>query len=95
VTLAVPLAPQLALQGARPNPAVGAPQIAFTLPGACAAQLELVDVAGRRVAQREVGRRSPGRQVVPLGEGSLAPGLYWAELSHGSQRLRARVVVIR
>src|SRR5262249_3398652 len=50
----VPATLALALRGAVPNPAVGALWIGFTLPDAGAARLEVTDVAGRRVATREV-----------------------------------------
>jgi len=84
----------LALEGARPNPAVGALWLAFTLPDASPARLELHDLAGRQVAARAVGAHGPGRHVVRLDDGALAPGLYWATLTQGSSTLRARVVVV-
>ena len=85
----------LALEGARPNPAVGALFVAFTLPDAGAARLELYDLAGRRLATRDVGARGAGRHVVRLDDGALAPGLYWTALTQGVRTLRARVAVVR
>ena len=45
----------LSLAGFMPNPAVRGGTVAFTLPSAEPATLELVDVAGRRVDHRDVG----------------------------------------
>ena len=65
-------------------------------PDAAPAQLELLDISGRRVAVREVGSLGPGRHVVALApEGSLPAGAYLLRLSqHGNQRV-ARVVVLK
>src|SRR5262249_17234878 len=54
-----PHAPAVALEGARPNPVVGPLGVAFTLPSAAPATLELLDVAGTQVQAREVGSPSP------------------------------------
>lgn len=86
---------ELALAGARPNPAVGALSVAFTLPDAIAARLELYDLAGRRLAAHNVGTRGAGRHVVRLTDGALAPGLYWVSLTQGARTLRTRVAVVR
>ncbi len=94
-SVAVPAALALALEGARPNPANGALWVAFTLPDAARARLELFDLAGRQVAAREVGAHGAGRHVVRLDDGALAAGLYWAALTHGGRTLRARVVVVK
>lgn len=86
---------ELALEGARPNPAVGVLFVAFTLPDASAARLELYDLAGRRLASRDVGARGEGRHVVRLHDGAIAPGLYWAALTHGTRTVRTRVAVVK
>lgn len=92
--LEVPRAFALALAGARPNPARGAVALAFTLPDAAPAQLALYDLAGRRLAARDVGTLGAGPHLVPLTDAPLAPGLYWATLAHGAGALRARIVVV-
>jgi hypothetical protein len=76
-TLDVPGGGSLALHGVRPNPSLGEPlQVAFTLPNAAPARLDLVDVAGRLVARREVGSLGGGNDAVDLAaEKRLAPGL--------------------
>ena len=94
-SLVVPLAYALALEGARPNPARGAVQVAFTLPDASPAQLSLYDLAGRRIASREVGGHGAGLHLVRFDDGAPAPGLYWASLTHAGRVLRARVAVVR
>ena len=86
---------ELTLEGARPNPTVGALFVAFTLPDANAARLELYDLAGRRLSVRDVAARGAGRHVVRLDDGALAPGLYWATLTQGARTLRTRVAVVR
>jgi len=89
-------APVLALAGARPNPAVGgALTVAFTLPSAEAANLELIDVSGRRLVARDVGSLGPGAHSVNLAEGTrIPPGIYLLRLSEAGERLTSRVAVL-
>jgi hypothetical protein len=92
----VPAALAFALHGAQPNPTDGPFMVSFTLPDAMAAQIELVDVAGRRVAEREVGLMGAGSHVVELSGGrSLAAGVYLVRLHRGGKVLTSRVSVIR
>jgi hypothetical protein len=88
---------RLSLEGARPNPTVGAAglHVWFTLPSAEPASLEVTDVAGRRVARQEVGLLGAGSHRVTLPRSPrLPPGLYFLRLTQGTQRLSARVVAI-
>jgi hypothetical protein len=67
--------------------------VSFTLPVAGRAELELLDVGGRRVASREV--MGAGRHEVALGEGQrVAAGIYFVRLTQGGRVARARVVVL-
>jgi hypothetical protein len=92
----VPVALMLALEGARPNPAFGSFTVAFTLPRADAATLELLDVAGRRVLAREVGDLGPGQHQIRLGEcGCTPPGMYWIRLTQSGRPLLKRVALVR
>jgi hypothetical protein len=95
VPVAAPLA--FALDAVSPNPARGgALTIRFTLPVGAAASLELLDVAGRRVALREVGSFGAGSHSLRLGEGQLvAPGLYLVRLRQGTNSRVVRVAVLR
>ena len=87
---------RLALAGAHPNPALGAIHAWFTLPSREPATLELMDIAGRRVARREVGSLGPGTHMVAIAPASgLKPGLYFLRLRQGARMLTARVAVIR
>jgi hypothetical protein len=85
-----------ALEPVRPNPTQGgALTVRFTLPSAAAASLELLDVSGRRIAEREVGSLGAGRHALDLGEGrNLAPGLYLVRLRQGTNTRVARVAVL-
>lgn len=92
----VPSRFELALAGARPNPASGDVWIAFTLPDREAASLEMIDVTGRRVAERRLEGIGPGSHTVNLSEGrSLSAGIYVVRLVQGGRTLTTRVSVIR
>ncbi len=86
-----------ALEGARPNPSRGGQlSVAFTLPTPASARLELLDVSGRRVAQREVGALGAGRHSVALAaDRPLAPGLYLVRLTQGADVRVTRVAVLK
>jgi len=92
----VPTDAVLALEGLRPNPAVGPLDVSFSLPSALAASIELLDLAGRRVIERQVGSLGPGRHLMRLDPGvPIAPGIYWLRLRQGSQQFLTRAVVMR
>jgi hypothetical protein len=88
--------PHVALEGARPNP--GSSRLLtvwFELSSGAPARVELLDLAGRRVVEREVGSLGPGPHSVNLASGArLAPGVYHVRLTQGQSRETARVVVI-
>jgi hypothetical protein len=87
---------KLALAGVRPNPARGGIlRVAFTLPSRERATLELLDIAGRRVASREVGALGPGPQELTLEKPRLEAGLYFLRLTQGREVVNARAVVMR
>jgi hypothetical protein len=92
----MPRAPEFALAGVRPNPASRDLTVAFSLPDATPARLELLDLAGRRVMVREVGAMGAGSHVVGLAEGrTIAPGLYVIRLSRAGRSLATRAIVVR
>ena len=92
----VPSAHVFALQGARPNPArSGALAVSFSLRTNAPALLELFDVNGRRVSQRDVGSMGPGAHTLRWAEGErVRAGLYWLRLHQGTDSAMSRVVVI-
>ena len=68
--------------------------VTFSLRSSTAAQLELLDVGGRRAAAREVGSLGPGQHRVRLGEDCpLPPGVYFVRLSQGANVIVARVAM--
>jgi len=71
----------------------GALAVSFTLPGTGPAQLEAFDVAGRRVARREIS--GSGEHVIELAPaGALRRGVYFLRLSQDGVRVTARAVVL-
>jgi hypothetical protein len=93
--VSVPAAARLALSGLRPNPARGSDlRVAFSLPDAAPARLELIDVTGRRIATHEVGSLGAGEHVERLQPESRVPaGLYWLRLTQAGRTLVTRAVV--
>ncbi len=91
-----PAALELALEGFRPNPAVGPPLVSFTLARSAHGTLELYDLAGRRMAWRDLDGLPAGRHVVRFeSHPSLAPGAYVIRLTHAGRVTAARGVVVR
>jgi hypothetical protein len=88
--------PGLALRGARPNPARGLVWAAFSLPNGGPASLELFDIAGRRVAARDVGTMGAGSHLASLNPAAPPPsGIYVMRLRTPDRVLSARVVLTR
>ncbi|HKQ58962.1 MAG TPA: right-handed parallel beta-helix repeat-containing protein [Candidatus Eisenbacteria bacterium] len=86
---------EFALLGPTSQPARGgALGIAFSLPDAAPATIELVDIAGRRVATREVGSLGAGRHEVDLARG-LSPGIYMVRLTRAGDARVVKAAVLR
>ncbi len=85
-----------ALAGVSPNPVTSRTlAVRFTLPVASRARLELVDVAGRVVAKREVGALGAGMHTLDLAQDArIRPGLYFVRLTQGANSSTKRVTVI-
>lgn len=82
----------LALESPYPNPSSGVATLALSLPTAQPARLEIVDLAGRRVAARELALGA-GRHVLTLHETrGLAPGLYLVRVTHEGESRVARLL---
>jgi hypothetical protein len=87
---------RLALEGARPNPALSTLRVSFTLASREPAWLEVIDIAGRRLIRREVGSLGPGAHSLTLDDSPpLRPGLYFLRLMQGPRVLSARVALIQ
>ena len=79
-----------------PNPARGPLAVEFALPDAAPATLELLDPAGRRVLQHEVGSRGAGRHTHAFATNTkLAPGVYLVRLTRAGETRTARAIVLR
>lgn len=86
---------KLSLSAAYPNPMRRDLTVTFSLPGSGAASLELLDLAGRRVAFREVGSLGPGSHRTTLvNDRALRPGLYLVRLSHAGMDRSLKVAVL-
>lgn len=95
VAAEAPPAVRFALHGARPNPAFEKLTVSFALASSEPAKLDLIDVAGRRVAAREVGSLGPGRHLVNLAGSRLPAGVYFVRLTQRGQSLTSKVSVVR
>ncbi len=89
-----------ALRAPAPNPARESATIGFTLAREARVRLEIVDLAGRRIARLADGDRAPGahaeRWDLRDDAGRLvAPGLYLARLSSGAAASVRRIAVLR
>jgi len=84
---------RLALQVLASTPMFGMPNIAYTLPSGAAAKIEMIDVAGRAVMQREVGG-GPGRHEMRLGGDRPAAGVYWLRLSQSGAVATSKLVIL-
>lgn len=87
--------PGLVLQGSTPNPSAGEEiRVSFRLPDGAPAELVLFDVAGRRVATREVGSLGAGSHTAVLTpQASLGPGVYIARLTQAGRTRTVKVIV--
>jgi len=84
----------LGLRSVAPNPVVDRMTVSFTLASSQSAKLELLDVAGRHVLDREVGSLGAGPHQVDLGtRGTVPAGLYFLRLTQGGHSAATRVVV--
>ena len=89
-------ASELALTGVHPNPPRAGFAVAFTLPDASPARIEIVDAMGRRVLGRELGDVGAGTHHVSIPESrSLPAGTYLVRVVQGGRSRAAVCSVIR
>jgi hypothetical protein len=95
--LTIPNAPTFALEGSRPDPAVGPGfRVAFSLATSAPATLRLFDISGRSIRSVALDTPQPGPQLVDLGGArTLEPGVYVIQLTQGSRSLTRKAVVLR
>ena len=85
---------EFALAGPVPNPAIDKLSVSFTLPSTAPASLELLDVAGRRWLDREVGSLGAGLHRIDIATaGQIPPGLYFLRLSQSGRVASSRVAI--
>jgi hypothetical protein len=77
-----------------PNPARGELSVEFSLADGTSATVELIDIAGRRVAAREVGSFGPGRHRLELRE-EFPAGVYLVRLAQGTRMRLMKVAVLK
>lgn len=82
--------PALALAGA--NPGRGPRVLRFTLAVSGPARLAVFDVAGRLVAPLAEGRFDAGAHEVVWPAERVSPGIYWAALEAGGERLTQKLI---
>lgn len=85
----------LAVESIYPNPARGPLFVRFSLMGEERAALELIDVAGRRVARQDIEHPAAGPRSARFASAALHPGVYWVRLSQGGRAASASVTVAR
>ena len=78
----------------RENPVRGSGRLDFALPRDGRVRLEVMDVAGRRVATLAEGEFTAGRHTATLDAGTLAAGVYFARLATEHGGATTRIVVL-
>ncbi len=92
----IPITRVLALGRAWPNPTTDAVHISLALPDRSPATLELVDIAGRRIASVDAGALGPGEHDITIEESRrLPPGIYTVRLISNGRSLNTPVCVVR
>ena len=89
---------RLALLGVTPNPVNAGVDllVRLALPADGAATLQVLDVAGRVMAKRELGSLGPGIHDARVAwDRRPAPGIYWVRLTHGDKSVSSRVGVLQ
>ncbi|HEY3296671.1 MAG TPA: T9SS type A sorting domain-containing protein, partial [bacterium] len=78
-----------------PNPFNPTTTLSFTLPAPSEVKLEVFDVLGRCVYQREFGRMSAGEQRYRFEGSELSSGVYFARVAAGSNAQVRKMVMLK
>ncbi len=78
-----------------PNPVRSSAQLAWVLPHAGEASLEVYDVRGRRVATLASGPQAAGAHTATWDAAQVPAGVYFLTLRAGAERSTRRVMVVR
>lgn len=77
-----------------PNPAAGRFTVSFALPASGAARLELIDLAGRRVVERDLSGLGAGSHQITIDRArDLSPGMYFLRLTQEGRSVSRRIVI--
>lgn len=95
VSVAVPATPSFALRSIRPIPSGSRAVVAFSLPDARPAFLEVLDIGGRRVFECQVGSLGPGEHLFELTNPLPSPGVFLVKLTRGTESVVARGCSLR
>jgi hypothetical protein len=78
------------------NPSRGGLEIRLELPNTASVRLELFDVAGRRVASRDLAGLAAGRTRYRWGESARLPaGIYLLRVSQAREVVKSKVILLR
>lgn len=92
---AAPAAAEALALSVGPNPARASLALAFSLPAASDARLEVVDALGRMVQRLDLGARGAGAQTARLDVSGLAAGVYSVRLVAGAAQTATQISVVR
>ena len=96
VTVEIPRSRPLALGIVRPDPSGRSVIVSFSLPSAVPASIDVIDIAGRRVAHEAVGALGPGDHELRLNmAGGVPSGIYFVRLQQAREQRTKKVSVIR
>jgi hypothetical protein len=94
-SLHVPAVSPLALAATRPSPARGTLNVVFALPVTSPVKLELFDVHGARVLERDLGLQQEGEHTWGWQEtATLRPGIYLVRLISRGQTRETKAVLL-
>jgi hypothetical protein len=77
------------------SPAMGGLTLRCTLPSDAPARIEVFDIAGRRVAVRQLGGPHPGTQALTITEAALRPGVFLVRLAQAGHSVVTRAVLVK